>query len=316
MQPRPTAGRSEVLVRTERTLISPGTELAMYEGTHSALPDPENTFAKYPHRPGYAALGRIEACGESVDALRPGDRVLFPGPHAVWSLLQPGETIWLPATPDLPDDKILFARLVQIAATASCCFRTRPERVVVLGAGLVGLLAAQVLQVQGIREVVVQDINAARLARAKSCGLRRCALGNGPSLESSLKELGAEPDAIVEATGVPGLVPAALAAVRRGGDVVLLGSPRGSIELDLYKYIHRKGVALIGAHEIVLPDRAPPPQPSRQSLLEQARRWLAGGQICVDGLVTNVVRPGELPSTYERMSMDKSHVLGVVVDWS
>ena len=162
----------------------------------------------------------------------------------------------------------------------------------------------------------MQDVNASRLALAARCGIRCCALGTGTSLEPSLRELGAPPDAIVEATGLPGLVPAALAAVRNRGDVVLLGSPRGPAEIDLYKHVHRKGVALTGAHEAMLPDRAPAGTPSRQALLEQALAWLRGGQICVDGLVTNIVRPEDSAATYERISADKSNMLGVVVDWS
>jgi len=44
-------------------------------------------------------------------------------------------------------------------------------------------------------------------------------------------------------------------------------------------------------------------------------QWLRGGRIRTDGLVTDVVRPGELPATYERMARDKSQVLGVVIAW-
>jgi 2-desacetyl-2-hydroxyethyl bacteriochlorophyllide A dehydrogenase len=315
-QPRPSVGAGEILVRTERTLVSPGTELALYEGTHSALQDPEIPFAKYPHRPGYAAVGRIEECGASVDALKPGDRIFFLGRHETWALLKPREAIWLRVPGELPVDKLLFARLVQIATTASHCLRGKPESVVVLGAGLIGLFAAQVLQILGVRRVVVQDVNAARLALAVRCGIRACALGTGANLEASLRELGGQPDAIVEATGLPGLVPAALAAVRNRGDVVLLGSPRGPAEIDLYKHVHRKGVALIGAHEAMLPDRAPAGEPSRQALLEQAAGWLLTGQVRVDGLVTDTVRPEDSAATYERISTDKSNVLGVVVDWS
>lgn len=313
-QPRPAVGAGAVLVRSELTLISPGSELALYEGTHAGLHDPENLFAKYPHRPGYAAVGRVEECGGSVDVLKPGDRILYLGRHETWSVLQARESIWVRAPADLPADRLLFARLIQIAATGPFCLRARPERVVVLGAGLIGILAAQVLRAQGVERVVVQDVNAARLALAARCGLR-CALGEGLSLAASLRELGAEPDAIIEATGVPGLVPAALAAVRRRGDVVLLGSSRGSAEIDLYKHVHRKGLALIGAHEAMLPDRAPPESPSRQGLLEQAVGWLCEGAIGVEGLVTDHVQPGDLPATYERISADKN-ALGVIVAWS
>jgi threonine dehydrogenase-like Zn-dependent dehydrogenase len=314
-QLRPPVGANDVLVRTEHTLISPGTELAMFEGTHSGFNDPEIPFAKYPHRPGYAAVGRIEACGSAVRGLAPGDRVFFLGRHETWSLWPRTDAVWLPVPDDLPAEKVLFARLVQIASTASLCLRGRPERVVVLGAGLIGLLAAQVLQAQGVREVVVQDVNAARLAIASRCGIRRCVLGVDAGLGPSLAALGGEPDAVIEATGVPALVPAALAAVRSRGDVVLLGSPRGPIGVDLYKHIHRKGVALIGAHEAMLPDRAPAGEPSRLALVEQALQWLRSGQVRTEGLVTTIVRPGDLPAAYGRISADKSNILGVLVDW-
>src|SRR5580704_11475835 len=100
-QERPVAGRDEVLIRSLHTLVSPGTELAMYEGTHSALHDPEITFAKYPHYPGYAAIGRVEECGASVANPRPGEMVFFLGPHATWSLLNPEKGLWLPAPDDI-----------------------------------------------------------------------------------------------------------------------------------------------------------------------------------------------------------------------
>ena len=47
-QQQPTPATRQVLIRTEYTLVSRSTELAMYEGTHSALNDPENLFAKSP----------------------------------------------------------------------------------------------------------------------------------------------------------------------------------------------------------------------------------------------------------------------------
>jgi 2-desacetyl-2-hydroxyethyl bacteriochlorophyllide A dehydrogenase len=315
-QERPRYGPNEVLIRTLHTLVSPGTELAMYEGTHAAIHDPEIAFAKYPHYPGYAAIGRIEACGESVTALRAGNLVFSTGPHATWSLLDPEKGLWLAAPEDASPYRTLMVRLVQIASTASQCFRRPPERVVVVGAGLIGILAAQVLQIQGVSQVVVQDINAARVALAQRCGVRRCVVGSGFDLEPSLRLLDSKPDAVVEATGVPGLVSASLTAVRPGGDVILLGSPRGPVALDAYKLVHRKGTALIGAHEIAVPDRAPNGQASRQSLLETGMRWLTSGQIGVEGLVTDVVRPLEMPAVYQRMSADKTNVLGVIIDWA
>ncbi|HEY4299475.1 MAG TPA: zinc-binding dehydrogenase [Candidatus Didemnitutus sp.] len=315
-QEHPVPAAREICVRTEYSLISPGTELALYEGTHAGLADPEITFAKYPHRPGYTALGRVDSCGAGIAGIVPGERLFFLGRHESWSCWNPGQMLWLRAPADLSVSRILMGRMLQIAATSWWAFRRPPARVIVVGAGLVGLLAAQALQAQGVAEVVVQDINAARLALAARCGVLRCALGTGADLAAARAELTGEPDAVIEATGVPAMVTAALVAVRHRGDVVLLGSPRGKLAVDLYKHIHRKGVALMGAHEAMLPDRAPTGEPSRQALLEQAFEWLRRGSVRVDGLVTHTARPKDLPSAYDRISRDKSHVLGVVIDWT
>lgn len=316
IQPIPKPGPREVRVRTEHTLVSPGSELAMYEGTHSALDDPEILFAKYPHRPGYTAIGRVDAKGESVTELQLGDRIFFLGTHSTWALINPEEAIWLPVPDGVPIQQVLLARLVEISSMAFFCrLRRHPETAVVLGAGLIGVFAAQVMQIQDVRKVVVQDVNAKRLERARRLGISRCVLATGFDLRPSLIELGAEPDVVVEATGVPELIPAALAAVRRLGDVVLLGSPRGRVDLDAYKLVHRKGVALIGAHEAIYPDRAPPPQPSRLALLEQALKWTTDGTVKLDGLITDVVEAEDLPEFYETVSKDKTNVLGVIVNW-
>lgn len=315
-QPRPSPGPREVCVRTEYTLVSPGTELALYEGTHAGLADPEIAFAKYPHGPGYTAIGRVEACGAEVTGLKPGEQVFFLGRHESWSCWAPQDALWLQVPEGLTIEQVLLGRLLQIASTCWWCLRARPKRVIVIGAGLVGVLAAQLLQARGVPEVVIQDVNPARLRLASSSGVRLCALGTGGDLGPARGLLRGEPDAIVEATGVPAMVTASLDAVRRRGDVILLGSPRGSLSIDLYKQIHRKGVALIGAHEAMLPDRAKPPEPSREELLRQAFEWLRTGAVSVGGLVTDVVRPEEMPDTYKRISRDKNNVLGVIVNWT
>ncbi len=74
-------GPREVLVRNRLGLLSPGTELAVFTGSHRGF-DVEDHWARYPYYPGYAALGIVEAVGERVRAFTPGDRVLHQGNHA------------------------------------------------------------------------------------------------------------------------------------------------------------------------------------------------------------------------------------------
>ena len=51
-------GHGEFLLENIYALISPGTELAMFTETHVGFPDPDFAYAKFPFRPGYAAVGR------------------------------------------------------------------------------------------------------------------------------------------------------------------------------------------------------------------------------------------------------------------
>ena len=58
----------QVLVRTLRSLVSPGTELSFVEGKHIALPDPGNTWARYRFPAGYATIGEVVEVGADSPA--------------------------------------------------------------------------------------------------------------------------------------------------------------------------------------------------------------------------------------------------------
>ena len=64
----PPIGDDEVLVATECTLISPGTERAFLLG----LP---NAQGRYPSRPGYSNIGTVIEVGKAVTNLQVGERV-------------------------------------------------------------------------------------------------------------------------------------------------------------------------------------------------------------------------------------------------
>src|SRR6201988_1878565 len=80
----------QILVQTEASAVSPGTELAVYTGTHQWLKDPSLPDWKFPFRPGYSAAGTVVAVGAEVRGWQPGDRVSYPGNHASTELLTLG----------------------------------------------------------------------------------------------------------------------------------------------------------------------------------------------------------------------------------
>lgn len=96
---------------------------------------------------------------------------------------------------------------------------TAGSRVLVTGAGPVGLLAAQAANALGAAEVVVTDVNAHRLALARELGAT-LALDVGTT---PIGQSGVRPDVLLECSGHPGATAEALRAVTRAGRVVLVG---------------------------------------------------------------------------------------------
>ena len=132
------------------------------------------------------------------------------------------------------------------------CVRGRSrlgETVVVLGLGLIGQFAAQLARVAGARPVIGVDLFPNRVEIAQAGGI--CALNpNESDVAQTVNAVtaGRMAEVVIEATGNPAVIPQALELAGDGGRVVLLGSPRGTVEIDPYSAVHHKGVSLIGAH--------------------------------------------------------------------
>ncbi len=315
----PLPGPGGIVLRTVQTLISPGTELAFYTGTHVGLPDPANKWAKYPFAPGYLGFAEVTDAGPRAKGFRKGMTGLASVPHQTWTAVEDPAGLFIPFLPvpkRLDPAHALFTGLVHVSLTAvRASALPRGSTVVVLGLGIVGNLAAQLLQLFG-RRVVGVDLSAPRRAAAKACGIKMVVGGPGiPTADAVATALkGAKVDGVVEATGIPGLVTEALDLVRPGGEVVFLGSTRGKVEVDVYKHIHRKGVVLRGAHAALqagLPPKWPDPKAHRWCLAQ-----LASGKVRVGPLITHRIAPTGIPAAYAGLLNDPDHYQGVVIGWN
>src|SRR6267142_2575610 len=107
----PVPAANQILVQTAVSAVSPGTELAVWTGTHQWLRDPNLPDWKFPFRSGYSAAGTVVAVGSQVTICKPGDRVSYPGNHASHELLTLGHErgrLWkMPA--DLDFEKAALA---------------------------------------------------------------------------------------------------------------------------------------------------------------------------------------------------------------
>ncbi|HCS37101.1 MAG TPA: hypothetical protein DIW48_10575 [Sphaerochaeta sp.] len=304
----------ELLVKNCCSLISPGTELALFTKSHVGFNDPEITWARYPIKPGYASIGHVVSTGDAVTEYRVGDMVFHHGTHADCSIVDISRDMCHPLPKQENIYDMLFTRFAQIAYTAVAASCSTDGAVLVLGAGIVGNLCAQLFALETGRKVFVADLSDFRLAQIDACGLQGINSGK-ENLSKVIQQLteGRGVSTVVEATGLPTLVTQALQLVNTGGEVILLGSTRGLVELDVYKLIHRKSVSLVGAHESRYPLFGG--QPSRQSFGRRVIEALANRQLKVGYLVTDHITPLEAGKAYRWLLEDKDRHLGIVIHW-
>lgn len=93
---------------------------------------------------------------------------------------------------------------------------TAGSRVLVTGAGPIGVLAGLVARASGAAHVAITDINAARLAQALDLGLDQAVPGG-----TDLAGVGA--DVLLECTGIEAVAGAGITALRPAGTAVLVG---------------------------------------------------------------------------------------------
>jgi threonine dehydrogenase-like Zn-dependent dehydrogenase len=165
--PRPAAG--EVLVRTVCSGISGGTERLVYRGEVSAelaLDDTIDALGgtfSYPFAYGYACVGEVAESGQTVFAFHPHQDVFA---------ARAGELIPLPPIDPASATLLPLAETaLQVTLDAGTGYR---DRVIVLGAGVLGLLTGLLLQSAGWRPLIAEP-QAWRRAVASSLGVTTAA---------------------------------------------------------------------------------------------------------------------------------------------
>lgn len=304
----PSPAEGEVLVRSRVTLISPGTERAFFLG----LP---NAQARFPLCPGYCCVGEIAQ--STHENLSTGTRVVCQSSHASHALV-PG-TECVPVPPEVSDEDAAFFALIAIALQGVRKARLElGESVVVIGAGIVGLLASQLAQLSGGVPVAVVDKDERRLAFAQELGVE-AALPADANVTRALGELYGDEGAsvVIEASGHPQAILQAFSLARCGGRVVLLGSTRGLTEqVDFYRDVHQKGLTIIGAHNSTRPqhDRAPGWWPLHDDQ-RVALKLMAAKRLRIHPLLTHCFPWQQAPAAYDLLIQSDGRTQGILLDW-
>ncbi|MEM1187152.1 MAG: zinc-binding dehydrogenase [Pseudomonadota bacterium] len=139
---------------------------------------------------------------------------------------------------------------VSVGVSAVAQAQVRPgDKVVVLGAGMIGNACLQAAKAAGAAEVIVVEVSDTRLRLARECGADDVFdARTGDALRWVMDKFGEAPyhyhvggnaDVVLEAAGHPTTIKQAFEMVRPGGRICFVGLPEGEVPLDTTKIVHK-----------------------------------------------------------------------------
>ncbi len=309
---------SEVLIATDYSIVSAGTEGAGFTGLVQQMPFGD--AGQYPRGTGYGNLGQVLQVGDAVAGVQPGDRVLSFARHA--SIVKAdAQRMVLPVSPEAPGQHLVFTRMAGVSISALRSASVQPgDAVLVVGGGLVGNFAAQLFGLAGA-DVMLADLSELRLQQARACGIERTINPDHDDLQEAVRDWtgGAGARVGVEAIGISQVIAQTAMCIARHGQLILLGSPRAPAHFDvtpMLLHIHLEAIRMIGALEWRWPQHATERSRDLDANYRQLAAWIAAGQLVVEPLLTHLASPAECQQMYEGLTANKEEYLGVVFDWS
>lgn len=312
---------NEMLIETEVSFISAGTELAIYTASDKNVHVP-GSWCAYPFKSGYANVGTVLEAGEKYRDLI-GKRVYANGPHASAYRYKAGSTYSLaaPVSDGLSSEEAVAARMAMVAIAGLDASKPKYIRtVVVFGLGMVGNLAAQLFRLTGA-VVIGVDPSATRRRMAKECGIPHVISGTEEEVAEQVREItgGKLANVTVDAVGHSGVALQALRVTATAGEVIVLGSPRSDVPgnlTEVFGAAHYRWITVTGALEWYYPAESPVEHGySQRKKLEGIFQWLSDGRLKLKPMITHVLPPKEIKTAYEGLLHKKEEYVGVVLRW-
>jgi len=304
-------GVGQLLVRTEVSCVSPGTELRCLRGLERGSDD-------WPFIPGYAIVGEVIAVGPNTQT-PVGQRVYCNGTQDASVRLMWGghcglacvtEASVFPVPDGVPSRDAVFAHMAAIAYRGVRMAQVLPtDRVAVIGLGPIGQLSFRLFALTGAA-VVGLDPDSSRVELAQRAG--GSAIVVGDSLEASCRiEFPTGADVVVDATGVPAVFNEAVKCARDrpwsnvdlpGSRIIVQGSYAREFSVDYPSLFLREAT-------MAFPRDAQPQDFA--AMLGLMRR----GALNLTGLAGDIVTPEQAPDLYARLLDRTPGLLTALIQW-
>ena len=324
-----------VRVRTLFSGISAGTELTAYRGSNVYLNKgwdadrrlfvPEHPSVAYPLSGwGYSEVGRVVeiggggvSVGSATGTVSVGDVVYGVWGHRSEAVVPAAGLEGHTLPPDLDPMAGVFVRVGAIALNALLAADLHvTESVVVIGQGVIGLLATRLAVLSGATVLAVDRMERRRSTAHGLGAAHTLDPTSGGDVAAQVRALtGAGADAAIELSGTYSALHEAIRSVQPGGRVIAAGFYQGAATgLDLGEEFHHNRVSVVASQIGGLPT-ALTHRWDIGRLHRAVLELVAAGRVDVTSLVSHVVPVRDAASAYRLLDEDPSEVLQVVLDF-
>lgn len=320
---KPTLQDNEVVIQTRRIGVC-GSDIHVFHGLHP--------YTSYPVVQGHEVSGIVAEVGSQVEGLAPGDKVTFtpqvtcgkcyPCTHGMYHIceslkvmgFQTGgaaqeyvaigadKVLKVPENVTLDQAAMVEPISVAVRALSRAGEDLQGKNVLVLGAGTIGNLVAQVAKAYGAKAVMATDISDYKLDKAKECGIDFVVNPDKEDLsEAILRDFGPDrADLILECVGVQETVTQAIENARKGTTIVVVGVFSEKLEVDL-GLVQDRELSLVGTLMYQKRD------------YERAIELVASGKLSLDAMITHRFPFEHYLDAYQTIEEAKDNIMKVMI---
>lgn len=315
----PEPKENEVVVETVFSTISCGTERANITGDTNVSIYTESEAAVFPRTAGYSSSGTVISVGSAVKEINVGDRVAMS-----WSSHKKINVIPESNVVKIPSGNISFqdAALCHIGTFPLAALRKTEleigESMMVMGLGILGLMAVQFAKAAGAVPVIAVDPVAKRREKALMFGADYALDPFEADFTDKVKALtDGGVNTAIEVTGLGAGLNECLDCMKPFGRVALLGCTRDkNFTVDYYRKVHGPGIKLLGAHTNARPHfESSPHYFTQRDDVKSILKLCDMGRIKLSEMVDETHSPEECTEVYTRLIFDKFFPTAVQFDW-
>lgn len=320
---KPIPKENEVLLQIKRIGVC-GSDIHVYHGLHP--------YTSYPVVQGHEVGAVVVEVGTAVKGFKAGDKVVFmpqvtcgecyPCRHGMYHIcdhlkvmgFQTGGAAqeYFPVKADmvlqLPDvislDQAAMIEPISVAVHALArAGNVQGQKVLVLGAGTIGNLVAQVAQASGAASVLLTDVSEYKIEKARQCGIRHVINTGQADLSKTILDVFGpdKADLILECVGVNETIAQAVTNARKGSTIIVVGVFGKKPEVDL-GLIQDRELNLIGTLMYQKVD------------YERAIELVAAGKMYLEPMITQRFAFKEYWNAYQAIEESGGKYLKVMIE--